>query len=203
MADETVTVVVTTFNDSEYLRDALESVYFQDPLPDEVMLVDDGSEENPEPIAASFPRVKFMRQRNSGLSSARNLGLRTARSTFVAFLDADDRFCPGALKAGINCFANRPDASMVYGGHRRIRADGNPLGEDNYRAIGEDAYSSLLAGNCIGMHAAVLYLREALLSFGGFDETLRRCEDYDLYLRFARTHIIASCGRCRVPLAWE
>ena len=78
------------------------------------------------------------------------------------------------------------------GGHRRVGIDGRRAGVDHFRAVGEDVYADLLTNNFIAMHATVLYRRDVLLELGGFDETLRRCEDYDVYLRLARRYQIAS-----------
>ena len=88
-------------------------------------MVDDGSTVSPAPIIADFPKAILLRKNNGGLSSARNLGLHRACSRYITFLDADDRLEPNATASGLACFARRPDAAMVYGGHRRIRANGD------------------------------------------------------------------------------
>ena len=189
---ETVAIVITTCNDPAFLREAVESAIAQRHPPDEILVVDDGSTESPAPILAGLPHVTLIRKPNGGLSSARNCGLHNARSQYVLFLDADDRLRPDAVSSGLACFRSNLEAVMVYGGHRRIAANGAPLGLDNYEAIGKDAYAHLLTGNCIGMHATVLYRREILLTLDGFDTALPRCEDYDLYLRLTARYPIAS-----------
>jgi len=190
--DESVAVVVNTYNDEAYLREALLSVFAQEHRADEVIVVDDGSRVSPISITGEFPSVVLLRKSNGGLASARNLGIQRARSRYITFLDADDRLEPNAIASGVACFAAAPEAAMVYGGHRRIHANGERAGSDHFQSLSEDPYSDLLMGNRIGMHATVLYRREVLLQLGGFDERLRRCEDYDLYLRIARNHVIAS-----------
>jgi glycosyltransferase involved in cell wall biosynthesis/SAM-dependent methyltransferase len=187
-----VAVVITTFNDAHFLATALSSVVAQREAPREIIVVDDGSDENPEPILADFPGARLLLKENGGLSSARNAGLRSARSEFIAFLDADDRLEPNAISDGLACFERVPQAVMVYGGHRRIDVAGKPLSPDFYQECSDDPFADLLAGNIIGMHASVLYRRQALVDVGGFDSALRRCEDYDLYLRLARDYRIAS-----------
>ena len=187
-----VTVVITTYNDAEFLPEALASVMAQQRPADEIIVVDDGSDQSPEPILADFPQVIFLRKSNGGLSSARNVGLRAARSRYITFLDADDRYEPNALRVGLACFAQKPDAAMVYGGHRRIGVDGRPLSADHVRAAGSDVYADLLITNFIGMHATVLYRRDILLEVGGFEEAFRMSEDYDLYLRLARKYSVVS-----------
>ena len=68
--------------------------------------------------------------------------------------------------------------------------------EANFTEIGLDPFETFLRGNAIGMHATVMYRREALEESGGFDPALRACEDYDLYLRLSRRHPVASHRRC-------
>jgi hypothetical protein len=115
-----------------------------------------------------------------------------ATSDVVLFLDADDLLTPVAVAAGLDCLARHPRAALVYGAHRRAGADGQPTGPRLYSPAGDDARATLLRGNAIAMHATALYRREMLRAAGGFDQSLRRCEDYDVYLRLAREHAIAS-----------
>lgn len=190
--DITVAVVITTFNDLEFLTDALLSVLQQTRPADEIIVVDDGSDQDPEIITSRFPKVTLLRKPNGGLSSARNVGLRKANARYITFLDADDIFVSHALASGLACFRMHPEAAMVFGGYRRIGLHGEPLGKDHFKAPGQDIYADLLLTNFIGMHATVLYRRDRLLALGGFDETLRRSEDYDIYLRLAREFPIAA-----------
>ena len=175
-SDQTVYVVITTYNDADFLHEALASVALQQKVPNEILVVDDGSEVSSAPIVALFPQATLIRKPNGGLAGARNAGLKAASAKFITFLDADDKFRSNAITAGLDCFARSPDAAMVYGGHILISADGSPLGGNIYRPASSDPYADLLSGNSIGMHAAVLYRRDILLTVGGFDEVLRLCE---------------------------
>jgi glycosyltransferase involved in cell wall biosynthesis len=187
----TVALVVTTFNHARFLGDALHSITEQTRPPDEIIVVDDGSTDAPEEVIQGFAGVRFIRQANQGLSSARNAGLAAARSDFIAFLDADDLLLPRAIECGLAAHRDLPGAALVYGGHRRTDADGAPIGADRYDSVGRSAFRDLLRGNRIGMHGTVLFDRRMLLAAGGYDTSLRRCEDYDVYLRLARRHPIA------------
>ena len=189
---DTVAVVITTFNDTEFLSEAIQSVLDQERAVDEIVVVDDGSEQDPSVITSTFPKVTLVRKMNGGLSSARNFGLQKCHSRYITFLDADDKLAPHAISSGLSCLALHPGAAMVYGGHRRIGLDGERLGKDHYRAAGEDVFADLLVTNFIGMHATVLYRRSVLSELGGFDEQLSRCEDYDLYIRLAKRYPVAS-----------
>ena len=187
----TVAVVIPVFNHAHFLADALNSVLTQTRQADEIIVVDDGSTDNPAAIAAQFPNVRLIRQDNRGLAAARNTGLRGCATSHVVFLDADDLLLPHALEAGLACFARHPDYAFVYGGHRCIAEDGRHL-YDLFRAIDGDAHLAMLRRNEICMIAAVLFRRDCLLTAGGFDESLRRCEDVDIYLRITHKYPIAG-----------
>jgi glycosyltransferase involved in cell wall biosynthesis/SAM-dependent methyltransferase len=187
----TVGVVVTTYNHGHFLAQALESVCAQTRAADVVLVVDDGSTDNPAAVVAAFPGVRLIRQENRGLAAARNAGLAALDTSFVIFLDADDRLESRAIEAGLACFARAPDSGFVYGGHRYIDAQGREIGE-RFESPGEAPYLHLLRRNFIAMHGTVMYRRDLLAAGGGFDEQLRQCEDYDVYLRMARRYPVTG-----------
>jgi glycosyltransferase involved in cell wall biosynthesis len=190
-ARPTVGVVVTTFNHERFLAAALASVASQRRPADAVVVVDDGSTDDPAAVVRSFPQAQLIRQANQGLAAARNTGLSALDTDYVICLDADDCLEPIAIDCGLACFARVPACGFVYGGHRYIDGAGEPLGE-RFEPPGDDPYSALLRRNFIAMHGTVMYRRDRLLEAGAFDATLRRCEDYDVYLRMARRHPIAG-----------
>jgi glycosyltransferase involved in cell wall biosynthesis/SAM-dependent methyltransferase len=198
-----VSVVITTYNHAHFLAEALESVLTQTHAAEEIVVVDDGSADDPAAVAGRFAGVKLIRQANQGLAAARNTGLHAVHSEHVIFLDADDRLLPNAIAAGLACFARAPGSAFVYGGHRRIDQAGRPLGEDIYYPVSAQAYRDLLKGNLVGMHATVMYDRTRLSEAGGFDVALRRCEDYDVYLRLARSLPVASHPQIVAEYRWH
>ncbi len=182
----TVSVVIPCYNHARFLGEAIESALDQTCREVEIVVVDDGSTDDTASVAARYPGVVYVRQENQGLAAARNTGVRSSRGAFLVFLDADDRLLPNAIDAGLECFARHPDAAFVSGDHRRIALDGTPIATPEVPRVQGDHYLALLRGNYIGMHATVMYRREAVEQAGGFDPTLPACEDYDLYLRIAR-----------------
>jgi glycosyltransferase involved in cell wall biosynthesis len=187
-----VTVVITTYNHAAFLEDAIRSIIRQSIPAAEIIVVDDGSRDNPDTIVSGYSQVRLIRQRNQGLSAARNTGLRAAVGEKIIFLDADDRLCQGAIEAGLECFVRHSEAGFVYGGFQYVDAGGGVTSLPICRDIGPDPHLTFLRGNQIGMHATVMYDRRRLLDAGGFDATLRRCEDYDIYLRMSRDHPVAN-----------
>src|SRR5215472_7077342 len=187
-----VAVVITTYNHAAFLDDAIRSVVHQSIPADEIIVVDDGSTDHPDSVVSGYTHVRLIRQRNQGLSAARNTGLKAAVGDKIIFLDADDRLCQGAIEAGLECFVRHSEAGFVYGGFHLIDAGGVVTGDPVCRDIGPDPHIAFLRGNQVGMHGTVMYDRRRLLDAGGFDVTLRRCEDYDIYLRMSRNHPVAN-----------
>ena len=188
----TVAVIVNTYNQANFLADALDSVFAQSRQPDEVIIVDDGSTDDAVSVAQRYRDADYVRQDNAGLAAARNTGLLRATSQFIVFLDADDRLLPHALEQGLARFGEMPDCAFVYGGHRVVDAKFRPTGSDRFDPVGEDPYCDFLRFNPVGMHATVMYRRDLLVQAGGFSADLSACEDYDVYLRLSRAHPIGT-----------
>lgn len=199
----TVAVVIPTFNHARFLADAIRSARAQSRCPDEIIVVDDGSEDDPREVVRHFPDVRLIRRENGGLSAARNTGLATTAADRVVFLDADDLLHRVAIEAGLLAFERCPDAAFVYGAHRRVDAQGNVLVPYRYDAIGSEPYLEFLTCNMIGMHATVMYDRKQLALAGGFDPALRRCEDYDVYLRLSQTGSVGSHDTIVADYRWH
>jgi len=189
-----VSVIVPCFNQARYLTDALHSILCQTYSQHETLVIDDGSADDTCKVASGFEKVKYFYQRNRGLGSARNVGIRECKGDFLVFLDADDLLLPAALQIGVDELISHPDCAFVSGDHRRVNADLMPLFKFRARPIQRDHYLAFLRGNYIGMHATVMYRRKALEEAGGFEESLGACEDYDLYLRIAREHRVHCHG---------
>ncbi len=186
-----VALIVTCYNHARFLAEALESGLAQPRPFREIILVDDGSTDDTAEVASRFPQVRYLWQENRGLAAARNSGLRASTCEFLVFLDADDRLHPGAVEAGLRCLEGHPSARLAYGSFQYVLPTGETSSVAEFKDCGTDAYLALLRDNCIAMHATVMYRRESLLAVNGFDERLRACEDYDLYLRVARDGNIA------------
>jgi glycosyltransferase involved in cell wall biosynthesis/SAM-dependent methyltransferase len=191
---DTVDVVVTTRNYAHFLADALQSVLDQTVPANNIIVVDDGSSDNPAKIVADFPGVTLVSLPGKGISAARNAGIVAASSKYLIFLDADDRLLPTAIEQGLACMSSNPGAAFVYGAFRFVSKDLRKIEEPRLVRTGTLAFCDLLRGNMVRMHAAVMYERAILTDDGGFDSSLPCCEDYDAYLRLAQKYRIA-CHR--------
>jgi glycosyltransferase involved in cell wall biosynthesis len=112
-----ISCIVPAFNAERYLAEALDSILQQTYRRTEIVVVDDGSTDRSPDVIASFgPRLRAVRQVNSGPAAARNRGVDEARGEFIAFLDADDRWHPDKLRRQLAHFAERPglDVSVTH-----------------------------------------------------------------------------------------
>lgn len=183
-----VSVVIPCFNQAHFLADSIGSVLEQTRAALEILVVDDGSTDDTAEVAERFAGVRCIRQRNHGVSAARNAGLRASNGEFVVFLDADDRLLPHALQTGLERFAARPEFGFVAGRQRSITADGSPLQDLYPPCVQRDHYRHLLERNYFPHPAVVMYRRAALVEVGGFDPVVNAAADYASYLRIARDH---------------
>jgi len=179
-----VSVIIPCFNHGKFLPDAVASVRSQNYAATEIIIIDDGSTDNTQQIAQKLTGVKYIHQKNQGLSSARNNGVRQSAGEYLVFLDADDWLLPNAISINLTFLQQDASLAFVSGAHEKVFVE---TGEKvlTSQIINENHYWYFLQGNYIGMHATVMYRRSVFESFK-FDETLKACEDYDLYLKIAR-----------------
>lgn len=182
-----LTVVITTYNHGKYLPKAIESVLQQDYLNKEIILVDDGSTDNTKDIIAGYKQIKYIFQRNAGLSAARNTGINASKGEYLVFLDADDWFLDRAFSKGIHALNADPTIAFSYGSHIKVNENNEAVLADEIQDIADDHYLHFLPYNFIAMHAAVVYRRWVFNNIR-FDTSLKACEDYDIYLKITRNH---------------
>lgn len=194
MRSPKVSVVITCYNHGRFLGEAIESVLEQSFSDWELIVIDDGSIDESSEIASRYPGVKLVRQQNLGLAAARNAGLAASSGRYVVFLDADDRLLPDALEIGADRLDAHKDCAFTYGRYRLINLDGKRLPWAQRQSIEGEPYLRLLISNYIGMHAVVMYRRTIFDELGGFNTSLAACEDYEMYLRIARNHMIYRHG---------
>ncbi len=180
-----VSVVIPCYNHGRFLAEAIQSVLHQTHRNCEVIVVDDGSDDNSKQVCDSFAKVKYTRAERVGLPAARNIGVQQATGDYVVFLDADDFLYRDSVEVNLYFFNYYKDVVMVSGGHQRVDEHGKHLPTTPNQVYLKNNYTSLLQGNYIAMEAAVMYRRD-LFPYYSFDTSLQTCEDYDLNLRIAR-----------------
>ena len=185
-----VSVVIPAKNVAAYVGETLASALAQDDV-DEVIVVDDGSTDNTTAIVRGIrdPRLRLITNDSAGVSAARNLGARNARGGWLLFLDADDRLRPGAVASLLAAARGAPRAVLVYGDYNTIDCEGHQIGRRGLlkgrRKPSGDVLTRLAAGNFIVNGGVALARAEAFRAIGGFDTSLRYCEDWHCWCRLA------------------
>jgi glycosyltransferase involved in cell wall biosynthesis len=177
------------YNAAPFVEAAIDSALRQTFSDLEVLVVDDGSTDDTaaivEKIAARDPRVRFMRQPNSGVSVARNAALQVARGEFFSLLDSDDLYAPEFLAEQLAIFAARPEVDIVT-------ANGWYLGGPNDGQLARpspdprpDPDLASIIGDETAVYIMSVVRRRVYTTIGSFDQSICGNEDYDFWLRAA------------------
>ncbi len=179
-----ITVVIPTYNRYELLKRALASVYSQSHMPKEIIIIDDGSTDNTSQIQKLFPHAKYIYQKNAGVSSARNLGIKNSTCQWITFLDSDDTWHVEKLQRHVEFHTQNPEILMSYTDETWIRDGLEVKIPKKFHKVGGDIFDKCLS-HCIIAPSATMMHKKLLDEVGLFDESLEVCEDYDLWLRVA------------------
>jgi glycosyltransferase involved in cell wall biosynthesis len=163
----------------------LASVASQSRAVDELIVVDDQSSDGSADLALARGATVVNTPPPGGPSAARNIGWRTATSDAVAFLDADDRWLPHHVEVVTKLLDDHPEAVLAFGG---LELFGLATGRyAHHLPSGGPVDARIQAAlDCVVPQMAVIVRRDALAAVGGYDETLRVAEDFDLFARLAR-----------------
>src|SRR5690242_7712592 len=185
-----VTIVIPAYNSARFISQTLDSVQAQTFTDYEVILVNDGSDDRDElerVIQSHAVPIIYLSQENKGVSAARNAALRIARGEFYAQLDADDQLTPDYLEVQLGILAANPEVALVYP-NARIIGDSAEVDLEFMTvspSTGEVNFESLVRQQCVVM-TCVTARMSAIRDAGMFDEELRSCEDFDLWLRIVK-----------------
>lgn len=208
MSAPLVSVVIPAYNCERFIGDALDSVFRQNDVRIEVLVVDDGSTDRTCDIVASYGNsVTLLRQKNSGAAIARNEGMRRARGEYIALLDADDVWLPGKLRLQIDHLERHADVGMCCTLWNLLHPDTagryhiTDVAAPDSAAVDPKCagwiYCELLL-DCDVWTSTVVMRRGLDERVGGFDPKLRRGQDYDYWLRASR---VTRIDRLAAPLA--
>ena len=182
-----VSVIIPTYNSARYLVEAVDSVLAQSYKEFEILVIDDGStDETPAVMKKYGPPVRYIRQKNGGVSAARNKGIEESTGLYVAFLDADDTWLPNKLERQISELRAHQNYRFCYSDFIPVTSDLEPLEVDRLDPQGTALEDLLLRGNVVGSICTVLCDRALFDVVGGFDLSLSQCADWDMWVRLAR-----------------
>jgi glycosyltransferase involved in cell wall biosynthesis len=194
-----VTVIIPAYNAASTINETLTSVRAQTYRNLEVLVVDDGSDDDTAAIVSEHTiedcRVRMINQPNSGVAAARNRGIAEARADLIAPIDADDVWAQTKIEKQVDALMSNDKIGLVYAWSALIDEQGNIKGEIAAEHDGI-AIQRICSGNFIGNGSSPLMLKSAILEAGGYDAGLRAaaaqgCEDMLLYFRIAERYQFA------------
>lgn len=196
-----VSVIIPVYNQAQFIDKAIKSVLKQSYQDFEIIVINDGSTDNTEAIVKGFIdfRIRYIcHKNNSGVSEARNTGIRLSRGKYIALLDADDEFLPEKLDMQVKLLRNEPfDVGMVCAWSFNMDKNGDCISKRNLPRKEGYIFEDLLSTNPISV-PTVLIRKECFKKIGLFDSSLDGQEDWDMWIRVAKYY---KFSLIKIPLA--
>jgi glycosyltransferase involved in cell wall biosynthesis len=199
-----VTVIIPTYNYGAFIEESISSVFNQTRLPDEIIVVNDGSTDNTSEVLNKYSdkQISVITTTNQGVSAARNTGLDNASGDVIAFLDADDRWFPDMLDRQIKLIETDPEIVCVFSNFIRFNNWNTEKLSDQFlyypelqkiptkrtsigfgKIIANDAFSNLIEMNEIPAFTQVMIFRMSAINDIRFNTKLVCCEDTNFVLK--------------------
>ena len=203
-----ITVIITTCRrEPSMLKRAIDSVFSQTISDWELIIVDDSPEDyelrdNVRDMVMSFQgRIKYIRhEKNSGVSIARNTGIKLAEGEYIAFLDDDDEWLPEKLERQLEKFYS-PEIGLVYCRNYYVDDISGKINEVKKVCHEGKVFDKLIRENFIGSPSFVMFRTEYLREAGGFaveNPPIEACEDWELFIRIAKEYEVACVDEALV-----
>jgi len=187
---EKVTVILPVYNGASrgngvFLRQAIESVLNQDYSNIELIIVNDGSNDNTEEVCLSYKdkQIKYFYQNNQGLSAARNKGLKESTGDYIVFIDDDDIFYKNKISIQVQ-FLKENRCNVVYSFVDKIDENNNVISQLTYDNQGS-IKNILLSRNYINSPLSIMITKRVVKDIGFFKEYLKSSEDWDYWIRIS------------------
>lgn len=179
-------VLMSVRNGTSHLSSAIESILSQSVLDFHFIVVDDGSTDDSYRLCADYairdPRIRLYRRTPQGLTASLNFGLQQTEAEFIARMDADDVSHPARLASQIRYLNDHPKVAAAGTFVQVIDATGSAVSQWEMANTHDSMLWRLALGNVIA-HPSVIFRRSAVLEIGGYDPSIKRAQDYDLWTR--------------------
>lgn len=134
----TVSVIIPTYNRESLLGYAIDSVLKQTSPATELIIIDDGSEDNTERLVQRYgPSIRYIKQKNCGVGAARNLGISLAKGKYIAFLDSDDLWLDFKLDLQLAVLEKLPEVGFLFTEFAVLKDDGSKVPKGSQRWLAE------------------------------------------------------------------
>src|SRR5438105_2939631 len=189
MNSPAVSVILPVYNGEQYLRFAIESVLDQTLRDFELLVIDDGSKDStPEIARVSDPRVRYVRQENTGVAGAFNHGLRLSRGRYISWLSHDDVFLPEKLERQVAALERLAGPAVCYTDAEMINSAGEVVAECRVPEYGRgEVLRHVLTAAPIALASySICYDRRCVEEVGFYSERWRYTQDAEMLARLAR-----------------
>ena len=182
-----ISVLIPTYNNGKYIKQAIESVYAQNYDNIEIIVVDDGSTDNTKEIVEKYKDIKYFYTKHKGIPFVRNLALEKSHGEYIAFLDSDDYWLPEKLNTQIQYFKNHSECEIVFTKHEnffeeeKIKTDKRAIHEKKQETIENKILPS------------ALIKKRLFEKYGVFDENFQTGEDTELIYRMTKKGVSFDC----------
>ena len=178
-----ISVVIPSYNRKDFLKRSIDSAINQTKKPLEIIVVDDGSTDGTETmIKSDYDFVKFIKQKNKGVSAARNIGIKVSIGEWICFLDSDDEWKKDKLEKQINAMKSNPGYKFFHSNEIWIKNGLRINQKKKHKKYGGDIFDKCL-DMCRISPSSVMINKTVFDEVGNFNEGLVVCEDYELWLR--------------------
>ena len=178
-----ISVVIPSYNRKDFLKRSIDSAINQTKKPLEIIVVDDGSTDGTEAmIKSDYDFVKFIKQKNKGVSAARNIGIKVSIGEWICFLDSDDEWKKDKLEKQINVMKSNPGYKFFHSNEIWIKNGLRINQKKKHKKYGGDIFDKCL-DICRISPSSVMIDKTVFDEVGNFNEYLVVCEDYELWLR--------------------
>lgn len=188
-----VSVIIPLFNQKQYIGEAIDSVLSQTYPNIEIIVVNDGSTDNPLSVLEKYEKnIILINQQNRGLAGARNAGIRHSSGEYLQFLDADDLIFPEKIQSQVDFLENNPEFGVSYSNFRSFEF----FDKDKYRPpsikLPGTVLDRLILGEVMAVHTFLLR-KKCIEEAGLFDEGLECYEDRDFWVKIACAGVKFYC----------
>ena len=185
-----VTVYIANHNYGTYIEQAIESALAQTLDDYEILIIDDGSTDNSREIIERYSdhdRVVTIFQHNKGLNVTNNIALRAARGKYIMRLDADDYLDEHALQVLSGALERELNVALIFPDYYEVDEKGNVL-----EMVRRHDFDDVTLHDQPAHGACTMVRRDALREIGGYDESFRCQDGYDLWVRFINQHEVKN-----------
>jgi glycosyltransferase involved in cell wall biosynthesis len=185
-----ISIIMPSFNQGFLIEDSINSIFSQNHLSSELIVMDGGSSDGTIELLESLSikhgednpqSFRWASEEDSGPANAVNKGISLARGSIIGWLNSDDLYTPGSISKAIAMFEQNPRLMMVYGHGENIDVNGNLIGL--YPTLPPSTPVEQFANGCFISQPTVFFKKSMWKLLGGLDESLKTAFDLDLWLR--------------------